>query len=219
MQTMLCLRLLRPDDPEFFDELVAKVAHNPEFFRGAPMVLDVGALAATAPDGLGLLVERLRQQRLAPVGIQNGSESWNQEADRIGLAIFAAGAEPKPRQVRKPSAPAPRTERVATMVIKQPVRGGQQIVSEADLVILAPVSAGAEIAAAGNIHVYGALRGRAFAGMQGDQAAMIFCDQLDAELVSIAGIHAVAEDIDQRVLRKRVQVSLDGDALRIQPSP
>ena len=42
---------------------------------------------------------------------------------------------------------------------------------------------------------------------------MIFCDQLDAELLSIAGIHMVSEQFDERVLKKRAKVACDGEKL------
>jgi septum site-determining protein MinC len=100
-------------------------------------------------------------------------------------------------------------------VIAEPVRGGQQIVADGDLVVTAPVSAGAELAASGHIHVYGTLRGRAFAGMEGDEAALIFCDQLEAELLSVAGVHLVAEEIDPKHQRRRARVELENERLVI----
>ena len=48
MQTLLSLRGLAPDDPNFFPLLVDKIAHSPDFFRSAPLLLDLGAL----PDDL-----------------------------------------------------------------------------------------------------------------------------------------------------------------------
>ncbi|MCB9943335.1 MAG: septum site-determining protein MinC [Geminicoccaceae bacterium] len=223
LQTVLCLRVLRPNDPAFFENLTAKIAHNPEFFRNAPLVIDVGTALGMDPSDLKLLVERLRSQHLAPVGLQNGSDEWNEEAGRLGLGVFAAGAEPKQAPPRRPNSPARgeqvRIERVASVVARQPVRGGQQVMSEGDLVVMAAVSSGAEIAAVGNVHVYGSLRGRVFAGIDGDETTMIFCDQMNAELVSIAGIHAVNEDIDERLLGKRVRVSCEGQRLHFQPLP
>src|SRR3546814_4007020 len=51
-------------------------------------------------------------------------------------------------------------------VITAPVRSGRQIYAyQRDLVALASVSPGAELLADGHIHVYGALRGRALAGV------------------------------------------------------
>jgi septum site-determining protein MinC len=66
------------------------------------------------------------------------------------------------------------------------------------------------------VHVYGTLRGRAFAGIDGDESAMIFCDQLDAQLLSIAGVHLVSEEIDPQLIGRRVRVRLDGERLVIQ---
>lgn len=80
-----------------------------------------------------------------------------------------------------------------TLVVTQPVRGGQQVYAPGDLVLLAPVSAGAEVMAEGHIHVYAPLRGRALAGVQGDADARVFCRELAAELVAIAGHYHTAD--------------------------
>ena len=217
------MRLLLPHDPNFIPLLVDKIAHSPDFFRSAPLVLDVGAIAAQPPLDLVLLVEHLRQHRLMPVGIQNGTPEWNEAAIAAGLATFGAGSPP--RQPVEAPPPAGRSTPVAVpaaaprsrpaRVISEPVRGGQQIVADGDLVVTAPVSAGAELAASGHIHVYGTLRGRAFAGIEGDEAALIFCDQLEAELLSIAGVHLVSEGIDPRHQRRRARVELEGERLVI----
>lgn len=84
-------------------------------------------------------------------------------------------------------------------VITQPVRSGQQIYAkDADLIVLASVGTGAELLADGHIHVYGALRGRALAGIKGDTSARIFCSTLNAELVSIAGQYLMPEPGDMK---------------------
>ncbi|TNC81327.1 MAG: septum site-determining protein MinC [Oleiphilus sp.] len=106
-------------------------------------------------------------------------------------------------------------EKQISKVVHQPVRSGQQVYApDGDLIVLASVSAGAEILADGNIHVYGSLRGRALAGVKGDTQARIFCHSMAAELVSIAGQYKISEDIDRSVLGKPTQVYLDKDALR-----
>lgn len=103
-----------------------------------------------------------------------------------------------------------------TRVISQPVRGGQQVYAEGDLVLLAPVSAGAEVMADGHIHCYAPLRGRALAGVQGDVNARIFCRELSAELVAIAGHYRIADDLKADPLwGKAVQVALLDGQLRL----
>ncbi|NQD19314.1 septum site-determining protein MinC, partial [Pseudomonas aeruginosa] len=123
-------------------------------------------------------------------------------------------ARPEPAKAEeKPAEPVSRP----TKVVKTPVRGGMQIYAAGgDLIVLAAVSPGAELLADGNIHVYGPMRGRALAGVKGDATARIFCQQLAAELVSIAGNYKVAEDLRRSPQwGKAVHVSLSGDVLNI----
>jgi septum site-determining protein MinC len=102
-----------------------------------------------------------------------------------------------------------------TTMITRPIRSGQRIYASGDLVVLAQVSAGAEIMAEGNIHVYSTLRGRALAGVQGNVEARIFCSDLQAELISIAGNYKISEDMRDVVSKKAVQVYLQGHTLII----
>ena len=75
---------------------------------------------------------------------------------------------------------------------------------------------GAEVLADGNIHIYAPLRGRALAGVQGNIEARIFCQSLEAELVSVAGRYRVAEDLRKtKQWGKAVQVLLDQDQLNL----
>ncbi len=106
------------------------------------------------------------------------------------------------------------TQRQQSKIVHQPIRSGQQVyAADGDLIIMASVSAGAEILADGNIHVYGTLRGRALAGVKGDTRARIFCYSLEAELVSIAGQYKISEDIDKSKLKKPTQIYLDDNTL------
>ncbi len=219
LQTVLALRLLEPDDPEFLTKLVEKIAYAPDFYRDAPIVLDLAAVTDREPIDLVRFAEELRRHRLVPVGVQHAGPAWLEEAERAGLAVFAAGGPGGAAQSGRGVQPPRGARRPASaMVVTEPVRGGQQLVAhEGDLVVLAPVGHGAEIAAAGHIHVYAPLRGRAYAGIEGDESAMIFCDQLDAELVSIAGVYVVNEEIDTTLLGKRVRISCMGDRLHLAP--
>jgi septum site-determining protein MinC len=171
---------------------------------------------------LAEFARRLRQQHLVPVGLQNGDEAWSHMAVNAGLALLPAGRPAKlaPDEPRPSPSDEPARRRNATVVVSEPVRAGQQIYAEdGDLIALAPVSPGAEVAADGHVHIYSRLRGRAHAGVKGDPDARIFCHKLEAQLVSVAGVWLVNEDIDARFLGKRVQIySLDG-AIVVEPLP
>ncbi len=110
------------------------------------------------------------------------------------------------------TAPEPRA--VAT-VHKFPVRSGQQLRAEGDLIIFGLVSTGAEVLAGGSIHIFGPLRGRALAGINGDTAATISCLALEAELVAIAGEYKLFEDSQQHCNQPSL-IQLDNGRLNIE---
>lgn len=102
-----------------------------------------------------------------------------------------------------------------TKVINRPIRAGQQIYAkDGDVILLAMVSAGAEVIADGNIHVYAPLRGRALAGARGNRDARIFIQSMQAELVSIAGVYRTMEnELPVSIKNKSVQIYLEQDRL------
>src|SRR5690606_18981178 len=102
-------------------------------------------------------------------------------------------------------------------LITRPIRSGQQIYAEgADLIVMSQVSEGAEVLADGHIHIYGALRGRALAGVRGDDSARIFCQNLEAELVSVAGNFLLRDSFADDVLKKPVQIYMSGENLLVE---
>ena len=95
------------------------------------------------------------------------------------------------------------------------LRSGQQIVHlEGDVIVLGRVASGAEIVAGGAIHVYGALQGRAFAGIAGGTDARIFCREARAELLCIGEAFVTAEDMDAKFEGQPVEASLDGGRIK-----
>lgn len=146
--------------------------------------------------------------------VVNKEKSHNLDGDEL--------PKPPPPEQVKNTRPLENTHRkkspqdVDNLVITVPVRSGQRLVApHGDLIITASVGSGAEIIAAGNIHVYGTLRGRAMAGSKGDEKTRIFCKRLDADLISIAGIYKVNEDFPEEVRSAPVQIHLRGESLII----
>jgi septum site-determining protein MinC len=238
LYNLVTLRLIEPEDHRFFPQLQNAIARAPEFFRHAPVVLDATAVAGRPPPNMAEFARRLRQQRLVPVGVQNGDEAWTQAALNAGLGLFPpgrpaemlrrqdmpqAGPQDAARPVAQPEPamqPAPSGESRVATVVTEPVRAGQQIHARGgDLVVLAPVSPGAELLAEGHVHVYSSLRGRAHAGIGGNHDARIFCYSLHAQLVSIAGLYLVNAEIDERWIGKRVQIRCVDEAIVMEALP
>ena len=104
------------------------------------------------------------------------------------------------------------------MLVNRPVRSGQQVYArDTDLIVLGSIGAGAEVIADCNIHVYGPLRGKALCGVSGNTETRIFCQSLEAELVSVAGNYRLLEEIPEDLRGKPAQIWLDKDRLNIEP--
>jgi septum site-determining protein MinC len=223
------LRLLNASAEVLAREVDRRVQEAPSRFRYLPVILDVRAVASTDLHAdLPGLVALLRTRDLIPVGIRGGDERWAEAAETSGLRMSAPASDftPQPERAvlpQSPRAPHPADRAVeavarsATLLLTEPVRSGQQHYARGgDLVILAPVSFGAEVSADGHIHVYNTLQGKALAGVRGDKTARIFCRAFRADYVSIAGIYSVSEQFDDALRGEPVQVFLQGDALRVE---
>ncbi|MGZ8248286.1 septum site-determining protein MinC, partial [Methylomagnum sp.] len=207
------------------NHLQQKLKQAPEFFRNAPVIVDLSNLD---PDTERLdfpaFVEILRDLGLAPVGVRGGTQIQHYAAQAAKLAVLAdiksESALPLPASqsqgaASKPATPPPKSAG-PTKFVNHPIRSGQRIYAAGgDLIVLAQVSAGAEIMADGNIHVYGSLRGRALAGVQGNLEARIFCSDLQAELVAIGGHYKISENLDADLKGQLVQVYLLDNSLII----
>ena len=231
--TVMVVRAGMLRDPEFGRELAVQVERSPRFFRNAPVVLDLrGADGFAEAADFAEARDLLREHTLALVGVQNAEPAQLAAATEAGLASFAPSATTPIRRSTRPSSdspgsdsPEPRAEPAparppahtsTTRIVTEPVRSGTQIYARGgDLIVTAAVSAGAEVMADGNIHVYGRLRGRALAGAAGDTAARIFCTRFEAELVSIAGRYLVSEQMPEDHQGGPAQIALVDDALTI----
>jgi septum site-determining protein MinC len=203
-------------------QLQEKIRLAPEFFKNSPLVFDLHELNSLDLDiDVTGLINMIRKLGLLPIGIRGGVTRQNQQALELGIPIHsghstAAASGTQKQQTPGPeAAPAPQVVAASTTLLTHPVRSGQRIYASGDLIILAQVSAGAEILAEGNIHVYGSLRGRALAGVQGNTEARIFCSDLQAELISIAGNYKISEDLNDAVLNQPVQIYLQNHTLVI----
>ena len=212
---MMTVLLLKDLDPNTLHRQVSqRLDDAAQWLRDAPVVVDLAHPEDADQVALMAAVDTLRGLGVNLVALARNEHLDSDTAAMLGLgSISLAGGRDVPRSAEPAPAEQP-AEPGHTLVIDQPVRSGQQIYSRGDLIVLAPVSTGAELLAEGHIHVYNTLRGRALAGVRGDQSARIFCQKLDAELVSIAGIYRVAEDLPEQHRKQAVHITLDGDAMR-----
>jgi septum site-determining protein MinC len=201
----------------WLEQIDATLARSPGFFVGRPVVLDLSALELSQ-SAITHLVASLHARNIRVLGIE-GVDASKLSMDLPpllagGRACVVEAQEPKKEAEAKTEAkPKP-----SSLLLDSPVRSGQSVVfTEGDVTVLGSVGSGAEIVAGGSIHVYGTLRGRAMAGVNGNSAARIYCQKIEAELLAIDGFYRTAEDINESLRTRPAQAWLDGEMMRITP--
>lgn len=219
--SLLVVPVESADLSQLADELNKKRIMAPDFFQNAPIVVHIENETSNLDFATVKAIVIEHGFILAGVsGELSDSQKEALHADKIAILKRSKRQASKEVVIEDKPAEAPIEEvieetatfianEVKTKIVTGRVRSGQQIYAkECDLVINGDVSAGAEIIADGNIHIYGALRGRAIAGAMGDQTASVFCRVLAPELVSIAGVFKLSEGLPHEHLGKSCIVSL-----------
>ena len=194
----------------WLEEIDATLAGSPGFFIGRPVVLDLGGLNLSA-SAIAHLVKSIEQRGIRVLGIE-GVEAARLSASLPPLLTGGRHSvvqpiEPDKAEIKKPP---------SSLLLDSPVRSGQSIVfPDGDVTVIGAVSSGAEIVAGGSIHIYGTLRGRAMAGVNGNSSARIYCHKLEAELLAIDGYYQTVEDMDVTLRNRPAQAWLDGDVMKI----
>lgn len=212
MLTVTRVRVLEADPAGIRSQLAEMVRQMPQAVKGMAVVIDSDLDADLA----GLLAS-FRDVGIQPLAVSDGPLA--EQARGLGLPVVSRDSGKTAPAQSPPPAPAAVVvaARKPARVVADPIRSGQQVYAEdCDLIVLNTVSPGAEVIADGCIHVYGKLAGRALAGVKGDESARIFCRKLDAELIAIAGIYAVAEQIKAGPVNEPALAWLDGGRLKIE---
>ena len=222
--------------------LAELTGNSPDFFENDLAVLDFST-AENLPTSADwpAIRQLLRASGLHAAATLGLPADQAAAAEQAGLPTISASAlsrparakapEPTPEPAPAPVVAAPPAQAVAaapepaprTVTLYKPLRSGQRFYAKGcDLVVTAMVSAGAEVIADGNIHVYAPLRGRALAGASGDKNARIFTTSLEAELVSVAGLYRTFEaGVPAELARQPATISLveDGGETRLTVAP
>jgi septum site-determining protein MinC len=234
------LRLHSLDPTAIRHELSARVASAPQLFERTAVCVDLSTLGQEpGAEDMRAVLSAIRAAGFHPIGLVQGSAIVDELARELDLPVLpqprtppkpALGAllkdiSPPGRSAPPPPPPAPEPPPVvveasppavatAVLIHSAPIRSGQRVYARnRDLIVTSAVGAGAEVMADGCVHIYGSLRGRALAGARGDTSARVFCQEFNAELVSIAGVFRVFEAIPADLAGKPVQAWLEGDDL------
>ena len=221
--TTFILEIYQYSLQDFTQQLQDKINQAPEFFAQSPIVISLDKVdEKIAQLDLSDIISTCRQFGLQPMAFKCTDPRFLNSIQATGLTLLSDNAS---RSITKE--PATEQEYVSEVkekiisrqskIITKPVRSGQQVYAkEADLIIISQVSEGAEVLADGHIHIYGALRGRALAGIKGDTSARVFCNRLEAELISIAGNFMLSDVLREKIWQQSAQVYLNDKILHVE---
>ncbi|MBN7771472.1 septum site-determining protein MinC [Marinobacter daepoensis] len=225
--SLTALELYYFENDEFEANLRDKISQAPGFFKDIPLIISLEKYEGLDSElDFFKIIGTCRRHNIHVIGVRAGNDDQRRLARGASLALLPGGSlrdkttseATVDKDHQAAAQPDTTHEPAPARIISQPVRSGQQVYApEGDLIILAPVQAGAEVLAAGNIHVYGPLRGRALAGIHGAESARVFCQSLEAELVSIAGHYKISEDLQDNGWKSAVQIQLRDDVLVVTP--
>lgn len=220
--TLSVVHINHPQPEVVLKALQEKIAQAPAFLANAPVVVNVASLNSTVD--WKSMHQAISQSGLKIVGISGcKDEQLKAQVTSLGTPLLNEGkvsvqkASPASQEPLEPVQTQEEDKVFRTRIVNTPIRSGQQIYARnADLIVTSSVSAGAELVADGNIHIYGTMRGRALAGASGDTEAQIFCTHLAAELVSIAGEYWIMDQIPSEFFTKAARLALREGTLAIE---
>ena len=216
---------LTPEAPlgEWLQGLDHWTENSPGFFAGRPVVLDLNTLKPEVGE-IGDLISQLAERGIRIYAIEaDGNDALGADLPPLLIGAKEATADGLYTQLDQKSKAGSQVATEApqapnSLTIKSPIRSGQSVFHpHGDVIILGSVSSGSEIMAGGSIHVYGTLRGRAFAGIAGNSAARIFCRKNEAELLAVDGWYRTAEEMDPTSRGRPIQAFLENDVVCVAP--
>lgn len=210
--------VLAPEFPfaDWFAALDRQLAGSPGFFADRPVVVDLaGVLEVVGKESLPVALDGLAARGLRIVGVEGvpPARLTGTRWEEIPTSLHGRDVHlsPRPGRAAEPAPLAPS----GSLLIDRPVRSGQSIVFEdGDVIVVGPVASGAEVIAGGSVHIYGALRGRAIAGLR-TVGSRIFCRRMEAEMVGVDALYRTSENWGEGLHGRAVQVACDRGALRL----
>ena len=148
-------------------ELFKLVMEKESFFSGARVCLDVGESLLRVKE-ITQLRNQLNDHAITLWAILSTSEVTSNNARALGFEINLPGK----KEIKESEEKVDDAGEKAVLV-NRTLRAGYRVEAKEHVIIVGDVNPGAEIVSAGNIIIWGKLRGSAIAGVEGDLNAVI----------------------------------------------
>jgi septum site-determining protein MinC len=166
----LIIRIGPGDWSGLFNELAFRLEQTPSFFKGGRVALDVGPRQLTQSQ-LTHVGDLLQTHMMSLWAVISETEETREQAESLGLETTLAPSRTTAKTGDGNGEGA--SDEQNAVLVRRTLRSGQSLRHGGHVVIIGDVNPGAEIVAAGDVVVWGRLRGIVHAGAGGDETAIV----------------------------------------------
>jgi len=152
-------------------ELAERIDQQSSFFAGAKVTVDVGERPVPKYE-LGSLKALLERRGLTLWSVLSDSHTTIDSAQALDLKTSTGNPVPGRDDTEGTETDSEEDGTVGIM-IKRTLRSGRTVHSAGHVVVYGDVNPGAQIVAAGDVIIWGKLRGSVHAGVDGDETAVV----------------------------------------------
>jgi septum site-determining protein MinC len=194
-------------------DLAARIDAQAAFFAGARITVDVGGRPVPKHE-LGSLKALLERRGLTLWAVLSDSDTTIDAAQALDLKTSTANLIPG-RDDTDGTEINPEEDGIIGVMIRRTLRSGRTVHSDGHVVVYGDVNPGAEIIAAGDIIVWGKLRGNVHAGADGDESAVVCALDMTPTQMRIAG-YLTTSPADKRRKPRPEVASIRGDQIIVE---
>lgn len=190
-------------------ELATRLDGQSAFYNGARITLDVGA-RPLRKDELTTVKALLERRGMTLWSVMTGSSTTIDSASSLDLRATYTDPQYTTDGSDDGIIPiSPEEDGTMGVMIRRTLRSGRTVHSQGHVVVYGDVNPGAEIIAAGDVIIWGRLRGNVHAGANGDTSAIVCALDMIPTQLRIAGYITVSPAEKRRKPRPEIALIRD----------
>ena len=168
------------------DQLAARIDEKAAFFAGANITVELGERPVPKYE-LSSLKALLERRGLSLSLVRSDSDTTQKSAASLAVPIENKIPAAPPMPAERETAPVnPEETGTQGVLFRRTLRSGRTIHSQGHVIVFGDVNPGAKVIAAGDIVVWGKLRGYVHAGVGGDESAIVCALEMSPSQLRIA---------------------------------
>ena len=168
------------------DQLAARIDEKADFYAGASITVELGERPVPKYE-LSSLKALLERRGLSLSMVRSESDTTRNSAASLAVPTDNQAPAERPEPVLQEAAPYnPEETGTQGILFRRTLRSGRTIHSEGHVIVFGDVNPGAKVIAAGDIVVWGKLRGYVHAGAGGDESAIVCALEMSPSQLRIA---------------------------------